>query len=328
MTLFGRDMSDYDTNESLGGLAFLTHKATEGTGVVHRQMARRLNAARAAEIPVLGAYHVVRSVSISGQVSHYLSYLDGQVPWWRSWPHWLHQVDLEIWPYDNVSAATGRSFVQALIAADPGRCVLTYASHGQYGNSLTSWPTGLWNANYGANSGAYPGDGAAAWGAYSGQTPLMLQYASNPYDKNAFRGSLAELLTLTGGSGSTTGDDDMWWFARLVGHDEVFLTDGITARWVMSPQDLADWRLLASEGRMSINRPTEIRDLGNKGLIGWIVGPVPDDPVYAGMAVPTASLTLSEADRAAIVAALAGTVPTLDAIADAVADRLAGRLAE
>jgi hypothetical protein len=208
-------MSDYDGNTSLGGLTFVTHKATEGTLVQHADLAARLDLARSQGIPVVGGYHVVRTPgnnghgSIAAQVSSYLSYLDAHLPWWRSWPNWLHQEDLEVWPYDAVSAATGREFAAELRQADPDHLVVTYASRGQYGNQLANWPAPLWNADYrGSASGSYPGDGwtesggsPAGWAPYSGQTPTFLQYTDTPYDRDAYRGSLDDLLTLTGGSG-------------------------------------------------------------------------------------------------------------------------------
>jgi hypothetical protein len=46
-------------------------------------------------------------------------------------------------------------------------------------------------------NGSYPGDNYAGWAAYSGKTPILAQYTSVPYDKNAYRGSLAQLLALT-----------------------------------------------------------------------------------------------------------------------------------
>lgn len=221
MTLFGRDMSDYDGNHTLSGLSFVTNKATEGTLVQHGSLADHLGAARSLGIPVLGGYHVVRTPgnnghgSIAEQVSYYLSYLDAQVPWWRTWPNWLHQVDLEIWPYDAVSPTSGRGFVVELARRDPAHVVLTYASRGQYGDQLSSWPGPLWNADYrGSANGSYPGDGwtesggPAGWAPYSGQTPVFLQYTQSPYDRDAFRGSLDDLLNLTGGSMSGYGCSD------------------------------------------------------------------------------------------------------------------------
>lgn len=220
MTEYGRDASDYDWTSGTGpdwtGLAFATNKATEGTDPNwdHVHLADALTHARGEGVPVLGAYHVVRTPgnagtgTIAAQVDHYLARLDAVVPWWRVWPHWMHQVDAEKWPYDNVSPDTIKSFAARLVATDPHRFAVTYASRGQYGDTLTGIVTPLWNADYdGSAGGSYPGDGwtahtsgtPAGWAPYSGQTPPFLQYTSTPYDKDAFRGTLADLLALTAG---------------------------------------------------------------------------------------------------------------------------------
>lgn len=299
MTLFGRDMSDFDTNENLSGLSFLTHKATEGTSIKHAKLPSRLVAGRNAGISVLGAYHVVRTPgngghgSVAAQVAYYLADLDARVPWWRSWPYWMHQIDLEIWPYDAVSAATGRAFALALIRADPGRCILTYASRGMYGGTLAAWPTALWNASYGNNTGAYPGDGwASGWSPYSGQTPVLLQYCSKPYDMNAFRGTLSELKALIGGGG----DDDMT-------PEEHAMLQGIRDAIFYGGSDIG-------------TTPVGYQDNSLKSKL---------DALLSAAKTP-APVALSGEDRAAIVAALAGAVPTAAQIAQAVLDAEAARL--
>jgi GH25 family lysozyme M1 (1,4-beta-N-acetylmuramidase) len=220
--LFGWDASDFDWSRGpmdlaaakADGISWFTHKATEATSTKHTHLRDALERARAAGIEFLGAYHVVRSSpSVQAQVDYFLRYLDEQVPWWRTFPGFMLQVDLELWPYDQVSAATGIAFARALQAAQPKR-VLTYASHGMYDNSLAGLNTPLWNANYGANPArgfraAYPGDAGAGWTPYSGQTPVMWQYGSQltigsqpGCDANAFRGSLADLrLLITGSAG-------------------------------------------------------------------------------------------------------------------------------
>lgn len=221
MTVFGEDRSDFDAPRGYSGLGFLTHKATEGTDILHIRLPIVLGEARTAGVPVLGAYHVVRTPgnggqgSIAAQLNYYLGVLDAKVPWWRTHPYWMHQVDLELWAYDQVSAATGRAFVTALQAADPGRFVITYASRGQYGNQLAGWPGALWNADYRqSSSGLYPGDGwtvsgsaPAGWAPYSGQTPVLLQYTSTPYDRDAFRGSIDQLQALVSGGEDMTNDE-------------------------------------------------------------------------------------------------------------------------
>jgi hypothetical protein len=119
---------------------------------------------------------------------------------------------LERWPYDNVAAAQGVTCARLLRAAT-GRCVVLYASRGQYGDSLTGWDGPLWNADYRGGPG-YPGDGwvaadkgaAAGWAPYSGTAPAILQYTSSATiaglttcDKNAFRGSLDDFRMMIGG---------------------------------------------------------------------------------------------------------------------------------
>jgi hypothetical protein len=113
------------------------------------------------------------------------------------------QIDAEKWPYDPDAPGNVLAFASLLARSGLPGWKVTYASRGQYAGSLTGIATPLWNASYGANTGTYPGDSYSGWAAYSGQTPVLLQYGSKPYDRNAFRGSLAELLALTGG------DDDM-----------------------------------------------------------------------------------------------------------------------
>lgn len=223
-TVFGWDASDYDWLRGpmdLGaarsaGVQFFTHKATEGTSGVHKHTGEALVRASNAGIPVLGAYHVVRSGSVAAQVSHFLAYLDAQAPWWRDWPDWMLQVDLEKWPYDSVSAATGLDFTHQLAAAVPARMPIVYASRGQYGNELAglSAAVPLWNAAYpssnpGSLQGLYAragGDGGTGWTSYSGRTPTVWQFTSNATigsqtrcDGNAFRGTLDQLkATLRG----------------------------------------------------------------------------------------------------------------------------------
>jgi GH25 family lysozyme M1 (1,4-beta-N-acetylmuramidase) len=217
VTLFGWDSSDYDWARGAmnldaarrDGITWFTHKATEGTGTRHKHLAEALNRARSAGIEFVGAYHVVRTGDIAGQVAYMLAYLDLAVPWWREFPGFFLQVDLEKWPYDQVSAATGKAFAAALVKAQP-RKVLTYASRGMYGDQLAGIVTPLWNAAYGGNPAihypdAYPGDNGTGWRAYSGQTPVMWQYGSQTRigtqptcDANAFRGSLADLRALLG----------------------------------------------------------------------------------------------------------------------------------
>lgn len=211
-----RDASNFDGNVDFTGLAGFTHKATEGIHTVHDQYGPRLAAAKAAGVPVLGSYHVVRTPNstngtLDEQLKFWLSYMDRETPWWRDWPHWVMQIDAEKWPYDNVSAQTVKDFAGRVVGSGLPGWKITYASRGQYGDSLAGIATPLWNADYrGSVNGSYPGDGwASGWAPYSGKTPVLLQYTSTPYDENAFRGTLSDLLTLTSTGETLTAEDDI-----------------------------------------------------------------------------------------------------------------------
>lgn len=242
MTVLGADFSNYNTSTPFAGLGFVTHKATEGTSVTHDKCAARLTAARDSGVPVLGSYHVVRTPgnggagSLAQQLAFWVSYLDAHTPWWRSYPNWVHQVDAEKWPYDAVSATTVRQFAALLVQSGLPGYKVTYASRGQYGDALTGIATDLWNADYRGGPG-YPGDGwvraanntPAGWAPFSGKTPTFLQFYSTPYDKDAFRGSLAELLTLTRSTTATlsTKEADVTVFmAKTKDDPAVRLSDG------------------------------------------------------------------------------------------------------
>jgi GH25 family lysozyme M1 (1,4-beta-N-acetylmuramidase) len=217
VTLFIWDASDFDWGRGpmdlnaakADGITGFSHKATEGTSVKHVHTGEALSRALNAGMEFIGAYHVVRTGNTSAQVDYFLSYLDQVAPWWRAFPGFFLQVDLELWPYDQVSASTGMTFASQLVAAQPKR-VITYASRGQYGNSLTGIVTPLWNAAYGNDPAvhypdAYPGDGSSNWAPYSGWTPVFWQYGSQlrigsqpTCDCSAFRGSLDDLRALIG----------------------------------------------------------------------------------------------------------------------------------
>lgn len=249
MTVFGWDASDFDWSRGpmnlaaarADGISFFTHKATEGTSVRHIHYGAALTRARDAGIPVLGAYHVVRSLgALSTQVAWFLRYLDEATPWWRAHPNFFLQVDLERWSYDQVAPLTGTALADQLAAAT-GKTVVIYASKGQYGASLGgSRP--LWNANYPTGrAGGYAalyaaagGDTGPGWQSYSNRTPVIWQYADSAViggepgcDANAFRGTLGQLLTLT------SGDD-------VSAH-----TDAVVAAWAVGIKTAADGTTVA-----------------------------------------------------------------------------------
>lgn len=223
MTLFGWDMSSFDgtigattaARARAEGIVFATHRLLRQGNVVDGNAARNLAALRDAGVEFLGAYGVVSSGEAVPDADRLVAMADQQVPWWRSFPGWFWQVDLEKWPSDPVPPADGIACARRL-RATTGRWTVLYASHGQYGDSLTAWDGALWNANYGNNpvgpfKAVYPGDSSSRWAPYSARVPLLLQYGSNTTiaglstcDANAYRGTLEQLRALISGGTMAT----------------------------------------------------------------------------------------------------------------------------
>lgn len=216
MTLYLWDASHYDGLISVDtfkraraeGIVAFTHKISEGVSYVDPLGIQNLTNARDAGFELIGGYHVVRSSDVGGQVDNAMR---SAPPWWRDFPGWFGQIDLELWDYDKVPAATGIDFGHAWRDA-MARTVVMYASRGQYGDQLTPWDGEFWNADYPSSRQApfkdmYPGDGYKGWAPYSGKTPALLQYASTATiaglttcDANAFRGTLEQLRALLSGA--------------------------------------------------------------------------------------------------------------------------------
>ena len=205
------------------GIVFFTFKATEGLTTEHVHLGESLARARSAGIPFLGAYHVLRTADVTGQVNHLLRYADSAVPFWRQHEGWFWQCDAEDWGYDFPSPSLVKAFCDQLNQRT-GKRVICYASRGMYDDRLDGLRHPLWNANYGSDPagpfrGIYPGDNSVGWQPYSGQTPVLLQYSDRATigrqsncDANAYRGTLEQLRTLinpTASSRATIGDDDM-----------------------------------------------------------------------------------------------------------------------
>jgi hypothetical protein len=225
VTVYGWDASHYDRNRfgkpldlaaaRAAGIVLFTHKATEGTTIRDAYLGESLTAARAAGIPVLGAYVVPRTAaSVADTGARFLSYLDQAVPWWRTHPAFVLQVDTEIWSshgvvYDAVSPVKGEQLC-AWLRDHTDKFVIHYAPRWAYHDTIPG-TTPLWSSSYGTNptgspAAVYPGDAGPGWTAYSGRVPLLWQFGSNttigPHhecDANAYRGTLAQLLTAVGG---------------------------------------------------------------------------------------------------------------------------------
>lgn len=312
---FIRDMSDYDTNESLAGFSGLTHKFTEGTNYKHADGPRRLNAARNQGLQILGGYHVLRTPgnggngSISAQADYFFSYMDATIPWWRHQP-FLLQIDAEKWPYDAVTgadpvpmaeamrtlsvadwleiraqrASTTIDFANLLLSENTGARVITYASRGQYGDALTGIPTDLWNAAY--RSSSYPGDGAADWAPYSGKVPVLWQWTSTPFDKNAYRGAPGDLLAYLAGGGGDMAITDVvpatgnrtvgtvlsdLWNEEMVNHSGYVPTDVSPRQQILNRLDRNVAAVLAA-----IGQPVQITldDATRQAIVAGVVSAV------------------------------------------------------
>lgn len=229
MTVYGWDASDYDWGRGPmdlvaaknAGVRFFTYKATESTSTKHVHYGDALNRAKSAGIEFLGAYIVPRSSpSVDAQVDYFLDYVNQKTPWWKDFPGFFFQVDTEKWSYDNVSPTRG-SDVCKEIERRTGRMVVHYAPKWAYGDSIPQNEP-LWSSNYGDNGSGtlqqkYPGDNSSRWVAYSGRTPVFLQFGSNiiigsqhTCDGNAYRGSEADLRKFITGSSAGGGVDDMF----------------------------------------------------------------------------------------------------------------------
>jgi GH25 family lysozyme M1 (1,4-beta-N-acetylmuramidase) len=232
VTIYLWDASDYDWDRGsmdlasarAAGIDGFTHKATEATTTKHVHYGEAMRRARDAGIPFLGAYHVVRSpANAAAEVDYCLAYVNAQTPWWKDFPGWFWQIDLERWPYDAVPASEGEGFAD-IIEERTGRRAIIYASRTQYGNQLAGTSHPLWNANYGNNSAgefkalyaARGGDTGAGWAPYSGTTPAIWQYGSqarigrqNTCDANAYRGTTSDFARLIGRPSAANGEQEM-----------------------------------------------------------------------------------------------------------------------
>lgn len=229
MTIYGWDTSDFDYDRGLRaaqiaagaaeGIRFFTHKATEETASAtfkHVHFGAQMSAARAAGIPFLGAYVVTRSgLPAATQAATAVAYVKESAPWLLLAPvgfrRFFWQVDTEIWPYDHVSPIAGALLAEEL-TAQTGITAVHYASRGMYANTIPGKGP-LWNASYLQNPAvafktAYSlggGDKHVGWTAYSGRTPVILQFGSKTTiggqhvsDANAFRGTDADFANMLG----------------------------------------------------------------------------------------------------------------------------------
>lgn len=218
MTLFVVDVSDFNGTVNpfslrQSGILGLTSKVGEGgqSHFVHSSFTGNITSAKNAGMILYGGYYVVRTntgVSVWGQVLDFLRLLDQRLPWWRTDPRFVLQIDLERWSYDNVPVSVGIEFGRYLRQQAPGHAIFLYASEGQYPGTRTT-EFFQWNAAYHDDRydsaytlyQSYGGDGSNDWhsGAYTfWQYTEHGQLPGYTGDVSAYRGTEQQLLTLIG----------------------------------------------------------------------------------------------------------------------------------
>jgi hypothetical protein len=109
---------------------------------------------------------------------------------------------------------------------------------------------------------------------------------------------------------STPGeDDDMRSLMRYRDTPQVFLTDGLFARWVTSEAEIGDLRTLSSEGTIRLGYDGKVRVVTRRELVGRIIGRVPAG--WEDLAVESGDhLAMTDAQVAAIAAEAATVLGT------------------
>ncbi|MFG2053166.1 GH25 family lysozyme [Micromonospora sp. NPDC048930] len=219
--VWGWDASNHDWGRGpmdlkaarAAGISFFTHKVSEGSDWLDSHYKEAMERARAARIPVVGAYHVLYPGDAKSQARFFFDTVAAQTPWHDTVPM-IWQCDAE--KFDNMVRAPNRQeiidFLDEMRRLANGKgYFIAYAPRWLYGDSLKPFPYDLWASDY-TGSGAprpfkeqYKGVPAASWQAYSGRKPTILQFASDAVtgtqpttDANRFAGSLADLINLTG----------------------------------------------------------------------------------------------------------------------------------
>lgn len=229
MTIFGTDMSHYDIPASDLGerlvkekFAFATHKAggDANDAEIGAFWSAVKGVAKAGKL-LVGAYWVLYPGTPTTRANAFCDRLDATCPGWGDVPFIL-QVDCEIWGGNRATLPTRAeitAFCDRLRQRAPKLMPIVYGPEWCYGDKLAGLGYPLWASRYvdgaGAASALYPGDGSSKWGAYSGQTPEILQFTSSATiagqttcDANAYRGTLAQLTKLVA-PGWTTEEVDV-----------------------------------------------------------------------------------------------------------------------
>ena len=142
------------------------------------------------------------------------------------------------------------------------------------------------------------------------------------------------LHVLLGARAALQDREDLMFLANVKGTDEVFLTNGITARWV-SAEEFPHLVALHGEGTQPLTYGGKIREVAFQSMVGAVTGPRPErlgpDEELAAIlaAVGSTEVTLSPEQLAAIIDAphnrlTAEDLPLLQEAAEAGVRRVLG----
>jgi hypothetical protein len=198
LTKYGWDASNHDWGRGpmdlakarSEGISVFTHKSSEGNTYLDPNFRNAMDRARSVNFSVLGPYHVLWPLNPVSQADDWYAKVEQNAPWWREHPCWIWQIDAELFqnfsPYRQPTVAEINSCGDRIVArtgCKPSQ-VVVYAPEWLYDGGLGGLKyRNLWASNYVPGSGGfkqlYPGDSSTRWHAYSGITPIVLQYTSS-----------------------------------------------------------------------------------------------------------------------------------------------------
>lgn len=200
MTVYFPDISAFQAGISLAGAPAAAIKSTEGTGWTSSDYAKAVVRARNAGCFAM-AYHFLHSGSAGAQAAHAHGVVGGTPlmldaePTGSSRPG-MGDITGFIDAYRKLGGVVNLVYFPNWYWTQIGRPSLS---------SLASRKCALWSSAYTSYTDASTGQG---WMPYGGLTPQIWQYTDahafngQKVDFNAYRGTLAQLKSLAGGSGA------------------------------------------------------------------------------------------------------------------------------
>lgn len=288
---------------------------------------------------VPGAYHWLNSTSGAAQANRFLDRLDSV----GGADGMLCAVDCED-SSNPASLGVLTDFIDTFQTRTGGHPLLVYSGNWWWesrGWDISGLGVHLWDSRYVSGSGtgsALYGQVPGSWWTprYSGITrATLLQYTSTAsvagqsVDVSAFEGTMDDLRLLAATPvaatvAATMIGEDMPCLMSLDGKPEIFLTDGVTARWVGSSttdRTVLDCKTLSDEGSLPLGYSGAVRGVSNVELLGRIVGTVPAGWEDYAM-VSAAGVVLSDAQVSAVAAAVAAPFAAALAALGAAGDSL------